>query len=167
MNPLPPPTEVAPLFDAAGWYPGRIATDYTRPNTSHPAAPVLASFAGLMVRPGITQGLECAAADMHFCEAENDDPVVREWADLLQTELIGVAECHDSHELLLIASDGRCFGFSYIHEAFYFYGSCFSEAAANILIGRRAKPMLHPKQSSVTLYGEVFERGDPELYAYT
>ena len=164
MNTMTPPEEVVSLFETAGWYPGRTAGGHTQTSASHPASIVLASFNGLVVFPEGKEGLECGTGDMQFCELANDEPRVNDWANLLQTELIGIAECHGGNERLLIANDGRSFGLSYIHDAFYFYGDCFSEAARKILMGQRAKPMLQPGQLSVKLYGECFERGSPDLY---
>lgn len=165
MNTMTPPAEVVSLFETAGWYPGRNAGSNSLTSASHPAALVLASFSGLVVFPRSTEGLECGTGDMQFGEVATDESLVNDWANLLQTELIGVAECHGGNEQLLIASDGRSFGLSYIHDAFYFYGDCFSEAAKKVLMGQRAKPLLHPKQLSVKLYGKSFERGSPDLYA--
>jgi hypothetical protein len=188
---LAPPAEVLPFFERAGWYPGRCANDRVPTPTSqgiagspqssvsragggpdaarvwgrsHPAERILASFAGLVVRPESSTGVECAAGDIAFREVDVRDPIVAEWSALLQTQLVGVAECHSEYEVLVVGADERCFGFSYIDSAFYFFGSSFARTATAILRGYRARPMLLPNQVSAMLYGEVFMRGNPEIY---
>jgi SUKH-3 immunity protein len=161
---LTPPPEVVFSFERAGWHAGYRLADQLLMPPSHPAAQILASFGGLVVRPESKAGAECAAADISFGRLAEQDPLVAEWAALLGTELLGVAECHSGHEALFVATDGRCYGLSYIHTAFYYYGDTFSEAIIRILKGYRAKPMLLPTQSEVTLYGEVFTSTSPSLY---
>jgi len=119
----------------------------------------------LHLRPASDKGIECATSDVRFCEPEIDTPGAA-WERLLQTKLVAVAEVHNAHGLLCVASDGRCFGASYIHDAFYYEGSCIDEALEHLLIGIRARPMLRPDQHTVTLYGVQFAVGDSALYRY-
>jgi hypothetical protein len=79
---------------------------------------------------------------------------------------VGIADVNNAHGELYIAADGRCFGGSCVHPAFYFYGQSFAEAVEGILFRWRARPMLGPGQESVTLYGERFTAVSPELYRY-
>jgi hypothetical protein len=94
-------------------------------------------------------------------------PAVTEvWGELLGSRLVGIADVHNAHAELYLAADGRCFGSSCIHPAFYFKGESFAEAVQGILFGRRSRPMLQPGQEFVTLYGERFTADSPELYRY-
>jgi len=54
--------------------------------------------------------------------------ILSTWSELLGSKLIGVAEVHRGHGLLLIDEAERCFGASLIHDAFYFEGHSFGEA---------------------------------------
>lgn len=163
---LEPPASVMPLFVAAGWMPGRRVAVAPVVPRDHPAFDVLRQVGGLRVGT-VGVGWECARSDIEF--KQPDDEVLHEasaWAELLGTTLIGVAEVHNHHAALLIDSIGRCFGLSYIHDAFYFEGHVFGEAVERLLLGRPARPMLRPDQSSIMLYGEEFPRGHPAIFRY-
>jgi hypothetical protein len=166
MTLLVPPPEVLSLFERAGWYVNRHVTESLPIPFSHPAAQILASFAGLEVQPESEAGIECATSDINFGPLSEDDSLVAQWAALLETDLVGFAEYHCSHGALYVASDGRCYGLSYIHPAFYYCGSTFSDAIIKILKGYKAKPMLLPNQDEVTLYGETHTTHSPDLYDY-
>jgi len=165
MSSLDPPTEIAPLFDRAGWHARRQSCAPSTPEAAHPAEQVLASFAGLVVRPEREAGVDCSTSVISFGRVQVRDPLIPEWEALLNVQLIPIGECDFGHGALLMATDGRCFGTSNIHVAFYFLGSTFWEAVAGLLTGHRAKPMLLPRQETVTLYGQVFDHGSPGLYA--
>ena len=159
------PTSVSSLFVEAGWHPGRrVSVDPSVP-ASHPAAPILAQFAGLTVGDTGT-GEECARSDLAFRQLCPDDPIVSTWEELLHTQLFGVADVHHAHGELYVDSSGRCFGRSCIHDAFYFEGASFAEAVERLLLGRRSRPMLRPGQETVRLYGEVFTANHPSVYQY-
>jgi hypothetical protein len=157
------PASVRPLFEAAGWFPGRHTSASVTLSAHHPAASFLAEFGGLKVTPGEYEGEECAPNDMDIHEV-TPDAFIKVWSKLLRTDLIGVAEVHYRHGELFVAEDGRCFGRSNIHPAFYFEGSTIAEAVERQLLGRRAKPMLRPDQRLVTLYGVTYTEKSPELY---
>ncbi|HAV63018.1 MAG TPA: hypothetical protein DCY13_11710 [Verrucomicrobiales bacterium] len=151
-------------FKVAGWSSGRSLPIASIVPMNHPAAAVLQEFGGLTV--GIEEaGEECARTTVTFCSVELDAEIVR-WQGLLSTHLVGVAHVSGGHADLFLAADGRCFGRSCVHDAFYFEGSDFYEAIERIVRGQRAQPMLRPDQDSVSLYGEVFRRGDAALYDY-
>ena len=95
-----------------------------------------------------------------------DQSITEGWAGLLGTRLVGVADMHHGHGELYVAADGRCFGRSCVHDAFYFEGATFAEAAERAMLGRRSQPLLRPDQSSVTLYGIRFTTDSPEVYRY-
>jgi len=132
----------------------------------HPAAAILAAFGGLTVTPDREAGEECAPDDLAFRELWLDESVTVVWAKLLGTQLVGVADMHHGHGELYVASDGRCFGRSCIHDAFYFEGASFAEAAERSMLGRRSRPLLRPDQTTVTLYGIRFAAGSPQVYRY-
>lgn len=157
---------VVDLFVAAGWHPGRrVAVPSTVP-ADHVAASILAEFGGLIVNPYLRAGEECAPSNITFQTHGRDDAATGVWGALLRTVLVGIAEVHNGHGELYVAADGRCFGRSLIHDAFYFEGASFPIAAERMLLGRRAKPMLRPDQSVVTLYGFQYTPGSPETYRY-
>jgi hypothetical protein len=85
---------------------------------------------------------------------------------LLGTRLVGIADMHHGHGELYVATDGRCFGRSCMHDAFYFEGASFAEAAEWAMLGRRSRPLLRPEQQSVTLYGIRFAADSPVVYRY-
>jgi hypothetical protein len=160
------PESIRPRFLAAGWFLGRNVPLSAAVPTDHPAAAILAAFGGLTVTPDRNVGEECAPDDLVFGELYPDESITGVWARLLGTRLIGVAEVHHSHGELYVAADGRCFGRSCMHDAFYFEGASFAEAAERAMLGRRARPLLRPDQKSVDLYGIQFTADSPELYRY-
>ncbi|HVL14786.1 MAG TPA: SUKH-3 domain-containing protein [Gemmata sp.] len=160
------PESVRSRFVAAGWYPGRQTVVSATIPFDHPAAAILAAFGGLTVTPDREAGEECAPDDVVFRELWPDESITGVWARLLGTLLIGVAEMHRGHGELYLAADGRCFGRSCVHDAFYFEGSSFTEAAERAMLGRRSRPLLRPDQSSVRLYGIQYTADSPEVYRY-
>jgi hypothetical protein len=160
------PESVKPLFVAAGWHPGREVPVPSSVPADHPAAAVLVALGGLTVIPGRKAGEECAPDDLAFQELESDESVTEVWGGLLGTRLIGVAETHRGHCELYVAADGRCFGHSLMHDAFYFEGASFAEAVERSLLGRRAQPMLRPDQPCVTLYGVCYTADSPDVYRW-
>jgi SUKH-3 immunity protein len=160
------PESVRPRFIAAGWHPGRRVAVSSAVPADHPAAEILAAFGGLTITPDREAGEECAPDDLVFRELWPDESITVVWAKLLGTRLIGVADMQHAHGELYVAADGRCFGRSCIHDAFYFEGASFADAAEASMLGRRAKPLLRPDQASVTLYGDRFTADSPEVYRY-
>jgi uncharacterized protein (TIGR02996 family) len=160
------PESVKPRFVAAGWFPGRRVSVSAAVPRDHPAADILAELGGLTVTPKKNGGEECGTSDLVFRELHPDEGVTGVWGQLLATRLVGVAEVCVAHGELYVAADGRCFGRSNIHDAFYFEGDSFAEALERHLFGRRARPMLRPDQKSVSLYGISYTRRSPELYQY-
>ena len=162
------PDTVRQYFLDAGWYPGRIVPVPASVPRDHPAWSVLAAFGGLTILerepdpdPDWPPTEELVFRELHPCPAITDV-----WGGLLGTRLVGIADVHNAHGELYLAADGRCFGSSCMHPAFYFEGETFGEAVEGMLLGRRARPMLPPGQESVTLYGERFTATSPELYRY-
>jgi hypothetical protein len=160
------PESVRPLFIAAGWRQWRRVAVPSSVPAEHPAAAILAALGGLTVYPDRKLGEECAPDDLAFQFLEPDESIIEVWGGLLSTRLVGVAEVHGSHGELYVAADGRCFGRSLMHDAFYYEGASFAEAVERSLLGKRSRPMLRPDQSSVTLYGIHFTTDSPEVYRY-
>ena len=77
-----------------------------------------------------------------FRELWPDKWINEVWGRLLGTRLVGVADMHRAHGELYVAADGRCFGRSCIHDAFYFEGASFADAAERSMLGRRSQPLL-------------------------
>jgi hypothetical protein len=160
------PESVRPRFVAAGWHPGRRVTVSLAVPADHPAAVILAAFGGLTITPDREAGEECAPDDLAFQELFPDESVTEVWSRLLGIRLVGVAEMHHGHGELYVGADGRCFGRSCVHDAFYFEGASFAEAAERALRGRRSRPLFRPDQVSVTLYGIRYTPDSPEVYRY-
>jgi len=156
---------VRSILSAAGWYPGRhVAVFETIPST-HPAAAILSELTGVKAVPHSREGVECATGILEFRKVDfNDDEHGRIWSSLLRTELIGVAEMDDGAAVLCVAADGRCFGMSNLHDAFFYEGDRIEEAVERLLLGYQARPLLRPDQACVRLYGNHFAAGDPGLY---
>lgn len=155
-------------FVNAGWHPGRSVPVPDSVPRGHPAWDVLAAFGGLVILeyeshpdPDWPPIEEIAFRSLCPCLH-----VTKHWSELLRSQLVGIAEHHNAHGELYIAADGRCFGSSSTHPAFYFVGEAFSESMEAILLGRRARPMLAPEQESVSLYGQMYTSNSPELYHY-
>jgi hypothetical protein len=160
------PASVRSSFYLAGWRPGRLVE--TEAPRGHPAHAVLSAFSGLRVgKDGA--GRTCAAGSIAFgpLDAGQRDETIDDWERLLRVTLVGIGDLSDGHGELWIASDHRCFGRSLIHDAFYFEGADFGGAVENILLGHRARPLIHPSQQEVTLYGEIYTRNHPETYDFT
>lgn len=159
------PESVRPSCVAAGWREGRQVAVSSAVPADHPAAMILAEFGGLTVEPP-GEGEECAPHALAFQELWPDPSILEVWASLLGTRLVGIADLDHGHGELYIAADGRCFGRSCMHDAFWLQGGSFSEALERALLGRRSRPLLRPGQSTVTLYGDRFAADSPGLYRY-
>jgi hypothetical protein len=156
---------VTNLLLAAGWRADRAVSVANSIPKNHPAWHALSTFGGLHIRPEEDAGIECGSSDIDFNAPPPPDEVSR-WARLLGTILVPIAEVHGRHGILCVASDGTCYGSSYIHDAFYFEGERLGIAIERNLLGKRSRPMLRPDQSQVTLYGQTFVRGDPGLFPW-
>ncbi len=66
-----------------------------------------------------------------------------------------------------MASDGACYGCSFIHDAFWLEGKDIGAAVDTLLLGRKARPMLRPGQSKVVMYGRAYVSGDPEVLVWS
>ena len=162
---MTPSSSVRDLFVRAGWQPTRRVPVSARVPRGHPAEAVLAAFGGLCV--GETgPGIECAASDIVFRDADSEMETEDRWGVCLRTRLVCIGAEHNEHSALFIDNSGRVFGASLIHDAFYLNGLDFWTGVENALLGRRSQPLLHPTQQFVTLYGERYEAGDPRLFSF-
>src|SRR5262245_52520419 len=141
------PESVKTRFLAAGWFPARQVPVSSAVPQDHPATPILAAFGGLTVsQPEDTEGEECGLDDLAFGEGFPDDTILKGWAGLLETRLVRIADIHYGHGEWHMAADGRIFGRSCVHDAFWLAGLTFWEAVERSLFGRRVNPMLRPDQ---------------------
>ena len=164
LNPTELPQSVRGIFSAAGWKADRQVPVPAPVPHEHPAYAVLSEFGGLTVgRNGA--GKECAKHKLVFGYIEPDREVLR-WTDLLQSQLVGVADIEAGHGELYVDASGRWFFRSCIHDAFAFEGASLAEAMECELLGRRSQPMLRPDQSRVVMWGKVFTPDDPRIYRY-
>ena len=97
----------------------------SRTGLHHPAAEILAEF-GALDRRAARGGQECGPNDITFWELWPDESILQVWADLLGTRLVGIADLHHGHGELYAADDGRLFGRSCVHDAFWLEGGSFS-----------------------------------------
>jgi hypothetical protein len=110
------------------------------------------------------EGLECATSDIEFRDEDSQIAVETRWGQYLSSQLIFVGYQHYEHCTLLIDSRGRVFGGSLIHEAFWLDGEDVWTGIENVLLGRRSRPVLDAYQNAVSLYGEIYTRGDPRIF---
>lgn len=134
---------------------------------NHPAVGLLTQLNGLTVGECGT-GEECASSDITFeCYGDlQQDSTVLQWQQILSTTLVNIASVDHSHGALFMDSLGACYGMSLVHDAFWFDGNCFGVAAERILLGRKARPMLRPGQTTISLYGETYTADHPNIYHY-
>jgi hypothetical protein len=109
-------------------------------------------------------GLECAASDIQFQDEGSQTHAEARWGRYLNSQLMFVGYQHNEHGTLFIDARGRVFGESLIHEAFWLDGEDVWTGIENVLIGRRSRPVLAPGKKSVSLYGQLYTRGDPCIF---
>jgi hypothetical protein len=157
------PTAVLPILAAAGWFPGRKVPVSPAVPANHPVATILREFDGLNVGK-LGPGIECARSDVVFCWSPHEGyREIFEIGDLLQTELACFATAHNNHQSLYIDRGGRVFVVSPIMSGIGLMGRTFGEAMERALLGRKASPLLLPSHDSVSWYGEVLLRGNPQI----
>lgn len=163
---IEPPETVRQWFVDAGWYPGRTVAVPASVPSRHPARDILAAYGGLILLEREPSEPWDPNQELVFGELYPNPAVTLVWGQLLQSRLVGVARVDNDHGQMYIGTDGRCFGSSNIHSAFWYYGATFNDAVEGIWHRRRSRPMLRPDQRFVTLYGVRFTRNSPELYRY-
>lgn len=151
-----------PYFELAGFQLPRNVAVHPAVPCDHPAYSLLARLGGIHIGLG---------PDNEILDEIRNDVVfeyyryVGEWERLLDTKLIGVAETHQRHGLLVVAEDERFFTISGMHDAMGFVGCGFSDAMDNLLFAQSA-PMIRPDQEFVKWYGIKYRHGDPGRYSY-
>jgi hypothetical protein len=153
------PSVVRSRFERAGWYEGRREPLERALDPDHPAAALLAAFAGLELRvpPGETV-LRFAQLLPGHADAT--------WSRLLGSELVGIADLAGGHGALLVDREERVYGLSLVHDAAWFAGESFAIAIERIVRGEHGRPMLRPDQREVMLYGVTYRRGDAALHPW-
>lgn len=154
------PSNLQNRLEESGWYLGRRVAVDNRVTVSHPAYLVLAELSGLQLYR-FCDSYEVCEIDFQFISEKLDD--TERWEAELGTELIGFAEHHNGHGELLISATGHVFGGGLIGLGFWFVGSTFQEALANLMTGVPFRPMLLETDTSVSLYGRTYTRADPEV----
>jgi hypothetical protein len=131
----------------------------------HPAYELLACLGGLHV--GVNENDEMLEEIRNDIAFEYTEPCgkLEEWERLLRTRLVGIAETHHRHGLLVLGDDERFFNLSGIHDAIGFNGVGFSNAIDNLFFGQ-SMPMIRPDQHAVSWYGIEYAADDPGLYRY-
>ena len=152
------PAAMAPLFEQAGWFPGREVFVRVDAPPGHPARPLLTELSGIaLVRP------QSGIVEVDFQPVSMAAGRVVAWAAALGTHLAGIAETHNAHGELYMTGGGHVIGCSLVHDAFWLEGRTFAEAMERIWSGGRARPMLLPSQQEVALDGSTFQRGHPDI----
>lgn len=151
------------LLQTAGWTAGRKVEITRNCPRWHPAHAVLESLSGLVLRPLVRPGVECATSIIEFNELEpaEDGQLLGETVGAL---MIGIADLDDRHAIMWMSSDGACFGASTVHDACYFLGQDLDASIELLLTGVKPKPLLVRGQRTVTLFGKTYEASDPALY---
>lgn len=145
-------------FEAAGWTEGRQVHVPSGVPLHHPAQEVLAELGGLTLEdpaPNI-----CSIKFQYRPDGGSD---LNAWASALNTQIVGIAEEDDGHATLCLSGRGQVIGCSNVHPACFLVGRTIGEALDAIGRGKRARPMLLPHDSEVTLYGVTFRRSDDEV----
>jgi hypothetical protein len=165
------PSDVLDALRRAGWKPGRRDIDTVQRlereqiPAGHPAFATLSEM-GALTFGETGSGEECARSNVYFDLLTDVDENAVRWAEILQTRLVGLGWTHNSHGQLLMAEDGRVFENSIVHDAFCFLGADLAEALTRLFRGLRARPMLRPDQTEVTLYGDTFTADVPSVYRW-
>ena len=68
----------------------------------------------------------------------------------------------NAHAALLIDQYSHCFGEA--ENGISFLAPSLGEALMHLLLGLRTRPMLHPNQTKVMLYGDVYTAEHPDIY---
>ena len=152
------PLGMAPLFERAGWFPGRQVDVRPDAPPGHPARSLLVELSGIaLVRP------QSRIVEVDFQPVSMAAGRVVAWAAALRTHIAGIAETRDADGELYMTEGGHVIGCSLVDDAFWLEGRTFAEAMERIWSGERLRPMLLPGQQETILDGITFRRGDPDV----
>lgn len=136
----------------------------------HPGVGLLALCDGLSFGE-VGQGEECATSDVvvqadldSLLDPEPGDERVT-WSELLNGELVEVAQVHHRHDALWVHADGRCFVMA-THGVLLFQGRSLRDALEGLVRGRRGRPLVDPGLEAVSAWGDVFAAGAPGTYRW-
>ena len=132
----------------------------------HPAHSILKSFGGLSLLSYSDEFPDDPIAEIDFGILSPDDTTAANWSRLLGSTLIGIGVGHNQHENVYSDAEGKIYGRSLMHDAFYLLGPSLLACLHNLLTRTRAKPMLRPDQNSIRLYGRTFDSTSDELHRY-
>ena len=148
------------------WHPNRSVDVPESVPATHPAHTILRSFGGLSLFSHDEEFPDDPIAEIDFGILSPDDKTAATWSRLLGSNVIGIGHVHNQHEKIYSDADGKIYGRSLVHDAFYLRGHSLSAFLYNLLTQTRAKPMLRPDQHSVRLYGITFDSQSDELHRY-
>lgn len=163
MSVFIPPKEFELMFTAAGWSGDSRIVDKTY-RDNHVGWDVLESYNGIHVYPKSSAGLECASGDIHFQWVRPICKQVEKWQTLLNTRFMSVAVTHRQYSVLWIATDGAVFASNDITDVFGFVGPDITVAIRNELSGIRNQPLMRDDESTLSYYGDNYNRGDSRLF---
>ena len=149
------PPHLRPRFRDAGWFEGRHASVDPAIYQDHPASEILHALGGLeLSQPSPNVNL------IAFKTVSGSLPVLAGLEAALNTKLFGIAEQDDGHAELYVASRGQVIGCSLVHSACWFLGATFASSLEALVRGERARPIMLPGDTKVSLYGQVFRIGE-------
>jgi hypothetical protein len=153
-------------FLESGWQPGRDVNVPGFVPRVHPAWDILNSYGGLTLLERNPDPDFDAIEEFEFGAFPPETSALLPWMTLLKSQLVKIAKVHNNHAELYMDEEGRCYGNSLMHDAFWFSGVSFGDMLEGTLANRRHRPMLRPDQSAVWLYGEKITPDDPTVYDY-
>ena len=127
---------------------------------------ILQSFGGLSLLSYDDEFPDEPTAELEFRPLTLKDKTATIWSRLLRSKVVGIGYGHNQHENVYADADGRIYGGSLMHDAFYLRGLTLPDCFHNLLTSTRARPMLRPDQRSVMLYGVTFTSASEEVHQY-
>ena len=149
-----------------GWHTDRAVDVPSWIPSQHCAHSILQSFGGLSFLSYDDEFPDEPTAELEFRPLTLKDKTATIWSRLLRSKVVGIGYGHNQHENVYADADGRIYGGSLMHDAFYLRGLTLPDCFHNLLTNTRARSMLRPDQRSVMLYGVTFTSASEEVYRY-